>query len=312
MMRRAKGEKGFALVLTLVITALMVAVTTDLVHQAYVDVSLSRGFRDGQQASLLAESGVSGGIKLLQIALSGQEFSSLSDPWAAPFRMDDETGTIEVAISEESGRINLNGLILPNGEFEPFTLAALQRVGARLEIPDEAWSSLADWLDGDDQTRSGGTETPYYASLRTPYKARNGAMATAAELTLVRGFTAEMARKLTPFVTIHAGQPGAPLSQININTAPKEVIAALDERIDDRLAERILEERRLRPFKNTAELSRVPGFDTIAIGLLGKVSVKGTLFKITSLARVKESGRTVEAVVRQSGSTQDFLSWQEY
>ena len=73
-----------------------------------------------------------------------------------------------------------------------------------------------------------------------------------------------------------------------------------------------MEERRLRPFKNTAELSRVPGFDTIAIGLLGKISVKGTLFKITSLARVKESGRTVEAVVRQSGSTQDFLSWQEY
>lgn len=312
MMGAAKNEKGFALVLTLVITALMVAVTTDLVHQAYVDISLSRGFRDGQQASLLAESGASGGIKLLQLALSNQDFSSLSDSWAAPLKMDDETGTIEVAISEESGKINLNGLIQPNGEFEPFTLAVLKRVGARLEVPDDVWSSLADWLDSDDQTRSGGTETPYYASLKVPYKARNGKLASIAELTLVRGFTPEMVRKLRPFVTVHAGQPGAPLSQININTAPKEVIAALDERIDDRLAERIMEERRLKPFKSTGEVVRVSGFETIGQGLLGKISVKGTLFKIVSLARVKESARTVDAVVRHTGSAHDFLSWQEY
>ncbi|MBT1070725.1 type II secretion system minor pseudopilin GspK [Pelotalea chapellei] len=312
MIRHARGEKGFALVLTLVITALMVAVTSDLVYQAYVDISLSRGFRDGQQASLLAESGVIGGTKLLQLALSNQEYSSLSDAWAAPQKMDDETGTIEVSISDESGKINLNGLISPNGEFEPFTLSALKRLGARLEIPDEAWSALADWLDSNDQTRSGGAETPYYAALKIPYKARNGALVSVAELTLIKGFTPALVAKLRPFVTTHAGQPNAPFSQVNINTAPKEVIAALDERIDDRLAERIMEERRLNPFKNTGELSRVPGFDTIATGLSGRINVKGNLFRIVSLARVKESGRKVDVVVRQSGTTQDVLSWQEY
>jgi general secretion pathway protein K len=80
-----RGEKGFALILTLVVTALMVALTAELIHQVYVDTSISRGFRDGQQASILAESGITAAKKLIQFALSNQEYSSLSDTWAKPF-----------------------------------------------------------------------------------------------------------------------------------------------------------------------------------------------------------------------------------
>ncbi|MFA7062493.1 MAG: hypothetical protein WC156_16935, partial [Pedobacter sp.] len=112
---RKSGENGFALVLTLVVTALMVAVTAEMIHQVYVDTSLSRGFRDGQQASLLAESGIDGGTKLLQMALSVHpDYTSLSDKWAAPFKLDDETGSIEITATDESGKINLNGLVPTN------------------------------------------------------------------------------------------------------------------------------------------------------------------------------------------------------
>jgi len=46
--------------------------------------------------------------------------------------------------------------------------------------------------------------------------------------------------------------------------------------------------------------------------LQGYATQKGSLFKITSIARVKETARTVEAVVRLPGGLQDTLSWQEY
>ena len=307
------GENGFALVLTLVVTALMVAVTAEMIHQVYVDTSLSRGFRDGQQASLLAESGISGGTKLLQTALSGQNYSALSDKWAAPFKLDDETGSIEITATEESGRIYINGLVLPNGEFDPFTLAALKRLGKRLQIPEECWNALADWLDSDELPRSGGAETSYYKSLnpsKRPYSAHNAKLTTIAELSLVMGFTPEIVGKLQPFVTIYAEQPLAPLSKVNINTAPKEVVAALDERIDDRMAERILEERRLLPFKSPGELSRVDS--QVSSLLAARVSVKGNVFRITSVARVKDTARTVETVVRLTGGSPEYLSWQEY
>ena len=141
-----RGEKGFALVLTLVVTALMVAAAVELIYQVYVDTSLNRSFRDGQQASLFAESGAYGGIRLLKMATSGQSYTSLSDKWAVPFKQEDDTGRIEIAITEESAKINLNALVLQNGDSDPITLAMLQLLGAQLQIPAGVWTALADWI----------------------------------------------------------------------------------------------------------------------------------------------------------------------
>lgn len=306
-----RGERGFALVLTLVVTALMVALAAELMHQVYVDTSISRNFRDGQQASLLAESGTTGAMKLLQYLLSKQgSYTSLSDSWAKPLKWDDEIGTIELFVVEENGKINLNGLIQQNGEFEPFTQKALLRLGKRLQIPDTCWSALADWMDSDDQQRSGGAETSYYATLSQPYAARNGKLTTLAELSLVKGFTPEIIAKLRPFVTIYYNQPNAPLWVVNINTAPKEVLAALDDNIGDSGADRIIEERNKQPFKSSGELSRVDSQLITSIG--SRVIVKGTVFRITSVARVKDTARTVETVVLSTGGTPVSWSWQEY
>jgi general secretion pathway protein K len=308
-----RGNKGFALVMTLIVTALMVAVLAEMIHQIYVDVSISRGFRDGQQASLLAESGVTGGTKLLQAALQGKEYTSLTDAWAAPIKLDDETGTIEISITEESGRICINDLIQPNGAFEPpDILVALKRLGTRLQITENVWYALADWMDSDDSPRSNGAETPYYQTLKPPYASHNAKLATIAELSLVKGFSPESIAALRPFVTIYFDHTVAVISPVNINTASKEVLSALDEGIDDRMAERILEERRLQPFKTLGELSRIAGGETIANKLGRIASVKGTLFRITSVARVKETARTVEAVLQMSGGTPVLRSWQEY
>jgi general secretion pathway protein K len=307
-----RGEKGFALLLTLIVTALMVAALVEMIHQVYVDISLSRGYRDGQQASLLAESGITGGIKLLQLSQLGKDNTSLNDAWATPVKLDDETGSIEITVVEESGRINLNNLLFNNDGSETDTRKALKRLGIRLQIPDEVWSNLADWQDSDDLSRSNNAETPYYRSLKPPYAARNGKLATITELSLVKGFTPEIVAKLKPFVTIYADQAGEPQSRVNINTASKEVLAALDDEIDDRMAERILEARRLKPFSETYTLAQIAGAEAIYSRIGRYVIYKGSLYRITSIARVKETARTVEAVIRLPGGLQDTLSWQEY
>lgn len=315
MIRKLQNRSGFALVLTLVVTALMVAVVVEMIHQVYVDVSLSRGFRDGQQASILAESGVIGGAKLLQNGLSSQSYTALSDKWAEPINLNDDSGAITITISEESAKINLNDLVYVNTLYQDFTLAALKRLGRRLQMPEELWGALADWIDSNDQPRSGGVESPYYRSLKQGYDAHNAKMTTLTELSLVKGFTPELFSALLPFVTIWSDQPGATSSKININTAPKEVLTALDDGIDDRMAESIMERRRLTPFKSTGELSQVPGLDGGVIARLAGsswVTVKGSLFRIKAVARVRDAGRTVEVVVRLGGGMPEYLSWQEY
>lgn len=313
MTGRLKSEAGFALILTLVVTALMVAVVVEMIHQVYVDTSLSRGFRDGQQASILAESGATGGAKLLQLGLANQTYTSLSDRWATPFKVDDEVGSLEITISEESGKINVNGLVKNNGDYEPFTQAALERLCKLLGLQGNIWGPPADWIDSDDLPRSGGVESSYYRTRKPPYNARNGKLMTLTELSLVMGFKErpELLGGLRPFLTTFSDQAASPLPTVNINTAPKEVLAALDERFEQ-IAERIIEERRLQPFKTTGEFARVPELNKIANEHPGMLTVQGHIFRIISVARVKDSGKTVEAVVRLSGGQPEFLSWQEY
>jgi general secretion pathway protein K len=305
-----RGEKGFALVLTLVVTALMVAAAVELIYQVYVDTSLNRSFRDGQQASLFAESGVYGGIKLLNMAISGKGYTSLSDKWAVPFKQEDDTGRIEITTTEESGKINLNALIQPNNvDINNGTLTILEGLGAQLQIPNSVWNALADWIDTDDITRAGGAESSYYKTLTPPYSAHNGKMITVNELSLVKGFTPDMVAKLSPFVTVYANQASSLVAQtvtVNVNTAPKEVLMALNNQISAGMAEQILEQRQLAPFKTIGDMSsRVnPLLATIT-----NLTCQGTVFRITARGFVKDAARTVEAVVRTDGT---ILSWQEY
>lgn len=308
---RTGNESGFALVLTLVVTALMVAVTAELIHQVYVDTSLSRGFRDGQQASLLAESGISGGTKLLQLALSGRNYSTLSDKWAEPFKLDDETGTIEISVTEEDGKINLNGLVSPNG-YEQNTKKILERLGTLIphKVPVKAWENLATWLDGKSPSFFGGADTPYYMAQKPPYKARKGKLTTVDELSLVEGFTPEMVADLRPYVTVYTDKTAATYSVININTAPTKVLAALDANMNESMLDRVDKERRKGTFTLPGTFSAVPGLDTIVNGFPGMIGLKGNTYRVTSVARVKDTARTVEAVLRLSDGK--YLSWQEY
>jgi general secretion pathway protein K len=311
-----RGEKGFALVLTLVVTALMVAVAAEMIHQVYVDTSISRGFRDGQQASLLAESGIYGGKRLLDMAVSGRQYSNLSDSWAKPFKQEDEVGSIEITVVEEDGKINLNGLLRPTALApEPYTMKILKRLGTLLPHPvtdPKAWDNLAAWLDAKSPPVSGGADTPHYMTQKPPYKAHKGSLATIEELSLVKGFTPEIVADLRPLVTVYSKPTAASYSVININTAPRLVLAALGEQMSDSIVERVMEYQKdpNNPFKVTGEFSKLRELDEVNNGLKGMLGVQGNTYRITSVGRVKDSTRTIEAVVQVG--VQGFLSWREY
>jgi general secretion pathway protein K len=304
-----RNERGFALVITLIISALLVAVLTEFIHEVYVETSLNRSFADAQQASLLADSGVAGGTRLLQAVLASQEYSSLLDKWAAPLEFPDDKGSLRVDIIEEDGKLNLNSLVFPNGtQTEAYAMAV--KLFTELKIPVDLCDAIADWIDIDGNPRPGGAETPYYKSLPNPYEAKNAPFDTLDELRLVKGFDQATLEKLNPFVTVYSEPAGAPVSKININTAPLEILAALAGMTSD-LAKRVLEYRKTTPIKSSAEISRIPGLETIGIGLQGTIGVKGTVFRIYSQAKVNETTRIVEAVVRIDGNTSSVLYWRE-
>ncbi|GAM08760.1 type II secretion system protein K [Geobacter sp. OR-1] len=310
-----RGEKGFALVITLLVTALLVALTAEFTAEIFMDTSSRHSFVAGQQASLLAESGITGGVTLLQLTLRNQQYSSLSDPWATPQKLSDERGELRLVIEDESGKVNINYVAPPNGELEGrFMAGVAERLIRSLKIDGsgDLIDSLADWIDLNDYPHPGGAESPYYGALPTPYAVKNRPLDTVEELALVKGFAGKPLEALRPYITVYPENPSAPAAPININTASKEVIAALSEQITADLAGRVLEYRSSTPFKNPADLAKVSGFEAIATGLLTNISVKGYVYRIRSEGRVQDVSRTIEAVVRLVGVTPQFLYWREY
>ncbi|HET6419405.1 MAG TPA: type II secretion system minor pseudopilin GspK [Geobacteraceae bacterium] len=306
-----KKESGFALVITLIVAALLVAVAVEFIHDIYMERSLSRSYADAQQAALLADSGVFAGIKLLQANLADQEYSSLLDKWAQPIEIEDDKGKLRVEIIDESGKLNLNSIVFPNGTVNPAFFPMAQRLFSSLKLPVDLCDAVADWMDTDDEPRPGGAETSYYKTLPTPYMAKNAPLDTFDELRLVKGFDEKTLNTLSPFVTAYNDGSGAPFSPININTAPRQVLAAIDENMNDMLAGRILDYRKTTPFKSTNEVSNISGLETIGIGLQGKISVKGTVYRIFSQATVNGTTRIVEALARADGSQPAILYWRE-
>lgn len=308
-----RDERGFALVITLLITALLVALSVEFVDEVFVDTSARQNFVDGQQASLLANSGCEAAQKLLlQYAQLRPDYSSLTDlgQIAKLLNVVDEQGTLQVSIEDESGKLNLNSIVFPNGEFNPTYHDIAVRLFRKLGLQPEILDAAADWVGTNEAPRSGGAKTPYYQTLKPPYVAKGGNLETFEELRLVKGFDAKTVEMLRPYVTVYSD------NLINLNTAPKELLASLSEAMTDEMAQRIIDYRKVTPLKSGSDLANVSGMaSSVYAPLMGTViknPEKGDVYRLISRATVKETTRIVEAVVRLGGMQPILLYWREY
>lgn len=305
-------RRGFVLVVTLVVTALAVGLLLSLMD----DVSVSQGghtaFLAAEQGSIVAAGAADAAARLLAIDLSSRPFSSDSDLWATPKRFESEEGSVTVTIEEESGKINLNNLVLPNGMESDVWKPVVEQLFRTLRIPADTIPALADWIDTDDTPRSGGAERIHYAGLTPQLVPSNRPLETVEELMGVRGMGPSPFERLKPFITVYSDAPSSPSTPVNVNTAPREVLTALDERITPELADRIIRRRQENPFRSPAELATVPGLESIAIPLAARTTVKGSVFRITAAAEVRGVTRIVEQVTRINGGSITTLYWREY
>lgn len=310
-----RGERGFALVITLIVTALLVALLVEFVSEVYVDTSHSHNFVASQQAGILAESGIAGGIKILQLSSAmrlGAAYSSLLEPWAKPQSYDAGVGSVTISIEEESGKLDLNSATTQTGISDPFYNDTMQRLLKTLALSPDLYEALKDWADTDDTPRPSGAETTYYHTLKPPYQAHNDRLDTFEELALVKGFTPQVLTKLKSCVTVYGAGSGTGIANpININTAPKELLAALDDKLmSGNLVDEILDYRKSKVIKN---LSDVSGLGPLASALALKVVCQGSVYRIHAEGRVGESVSVAEAVVRMVGQAPPvILYWREY
>ncbi len=307
------SSRGFVLVLVLLATALLTGLVTVFVSQVYLETGSSQTSIDSAQGRLFAEAGIVGALELLKISPGANSYSSLSDPWAEPILLEDEQGQLRISIEEENSKLNLNVIAFPNGTWnEPYREIAA-RLFKKLDLSLDPLDAIADWIDEEQTPHPGGAEIDWYLYSSQPCKPRNKPLVTIEEIKRIKG-VGEIYEKIIPFVTVYGDQPaGAPGAPININTASRELLLALDDRMSDSLVDRILEYRKSTPFKNPAELAQVAGMQQIATSLLTRISSKGSVYRIRSEGLVNGVTRTIEAVARVNGaSNPSILYWREY
>jgi general secretion pathway protein K len=309
-------ERGVALLVTLLVLVLIVAVVWEVFRVGARAAQTGAYGRDSVRAELVAEAGVSAAEIALRIDARNNSYDTLDEIWSRPVpAIDLGEGTIHVSVEDEERKININKLVLPNGNApDDQRLAVFRRLLEILEIDPSLADAVVDWLDNDDTPRVGGAESGYYLSLPHPYKAKNDLFDSVEELGLVRGVTPGILERLRPFVTVHSS------GKVNINTAPKAVLMSLSAgrdaadagEITGSVADEIIAYRKETPFRKIDEIGNVSPFllDVYRrTRIRDLLDVQGTAFRVRSTGDVAGTRRTIDAVGIRSGNAIQWRCW---
>jgi len=299
-------ERGIALLLTLLVLTLLVALILEFDVEARREYRDAAAFRDNFKATVLARAAVQAARGVLQQDFikdkqTGEFFDAPTDIWAFPisnYAIGD--GVLSAQIEDERGKFNLNDLAAGGDPIARKTkVLRFKRLFELVQVNPDLVDAIVDWVDQDEVPEASGAEGPYYQTLRPSYRAANAPLQTLLELRLIKGVTPEIIEKLSKLVTVY---PQEGESKVNLNTADPLVIQALDLRVTQSMAADIIQAR---PFKTIVELDRVSSFADIGKELrqLNLYDIKSDLFLARMVVSVNEVTRNGTVVLQRNAST---------
>ena len=302
---RKPDERGIALLLSLLVLALLVAIILEFDSEARREYRDAAGFRDNFKAVILARAAVQAARAVLQQDFlldkqTGQQFDGPTDLWAFPIKnYSIGDGLLNAQIEDERGKLNLNDLAAAG---DPTARKAkvlrAKRLFELLQVNPDLVDAIVDWVDPDEIPEPAGAETLYYQSLRPAYRAANAPLQTLLELRLIKGMTPQIVDGLSKFVTVY---PPDGESKVNLNTADSIVIQALDPRITQTVAGEVIQSR---PFKTIQDLDRVSSFQSIGreLRLQNVYDVKSDMFSARMNLTVNDITKTGTVVIQRNAT----------
>ncbi len=239
-MSSSRRPKGFVLFIVLVITSALVSFLFSIYYLSQLSYNKTEGLKDYAVAYHGAVSAVKIALKFLREDKNG--YDGEGDDWARPIVYNYRGISVSVSIEDECGKVNLNGL------YDPRLFKVLKRLFKEIGVDPAIADSIKDWVDRDNTPEPAGAEEDYYLGLG--YRPTNGAMRSLGELLYVKGVNRKLYEKLKKYLTIYGS------GKINVNSAPKEVLMALSERMSSEAADSIIEAR---PIQELEKLTQLPG-----------------------------------------------------
>ena len=222
-------------------------------------------------------------------------------PLVLPF----EDWYVVVNIVPQNRLFSINRIFLPDGV----------TMRHELEYPwEEIWRQIGDddlallvldFLDRDTEARPGSKEEDYYV---------NRAISDLSELlrlpdmkpSLLYENPDEPRPTMERFFTVFGGD------KININLAPREVLAILDEAMRTDVADSIIRYRSEAFIADEKDLIKIPGFPITATSRLkGLIGYKSDYFLVELKVVHFESERTFSVMLTRSGNSCQIVHWRE-
>ncbi|HET7845405.1 MAG TPA: type II secretion system minor pseudopilin GspK [Xanthomonadales bacterium] len=227
----SRTQRGTALLIVLWVVALLGILLGSFVVLARSEQLQTRYLFDSTRARYAAEAGVSRAIYEMRRADPMTKWV----PDGRTYEVDFDDAKLEIAITDESGKIDINMAD------ELMLLALFHQAGADDERATKLVDAVMDWRDPDDLVRPFGAEDDDYEAAGLGYGAADHGFALAGELQQVLGMDYELFRKVAPMITVYART-----ARPNPAYASPEVLALLPGMTPD-IASQFVEQRRLTP-----------------------------------------------------------------
>ena len=226
-----KNDKGIALMVVMWVATLLIVIAFAFSMIARTEVFSTITFKEQMTNKYLAEAGLNRAI--LEIIYRNANKNNTTNPDQGIIYSTDGSfyhgqtgdGQYQFATTDETGKININ---LLSDTTAVMLNNLLVNLGVEKSQADTIVDSILDWKDGDDLHRLHGAENDYYTSLPNPYQVKDANFDNLEELMLVKGMTrdilygVESKPGLIKYLTVYTSS-----AQININTAPLDVLKAI-------------------------------------------------------------------------------------
>lgn len=197
--------RGIALIIVMITILVLSVLAGGFAYSMKVETKLARNANSETELYWIGRSGVNLARFVLgeQLAIGCEPYDSLNQIWAGGPGGQCSTNSAIAGFS-------LKDIEIGSGYIRSIKIVDLERK-LNINLADEAMlqqafmlmggdagdfpaviASIQDWIDGDDNTHIGGTESDYYQHLSPPYYAKNRPIDDLSELLLVRGVTPDM------------------------------------------------------------------------------------------------------------------------
>ena len=288
-------QGGVALISVLLIVAILVALSTQLLSNHNLVVSQHQNSFEQNQALEYAYGAEELVRQLLfdDFSISGPGVDHLLETWAQPvlpFKLD-EGGYLEAQVRDLNGCFNVNSLIGASGIEN---LARLKRLLQNLGVDPGLADLIKDWVDIDQDVTGFGAEDNAYLGLTPPYRTANQSMRHISELFLLNNIEFEEVGIISPHLCV---LPMAD-NNVNINTATAELLYSLDAGISIETARGLVEsERSFLEVKGFIDAN--PDFAIVA----PQLSVISEYFEMQAKVQVGESTMSIASLFFRNADT---------